>query len=52
MQSTMELEELDELVEHLDTQISEVVAVDDAQAPSLLLCSNGCGGGWSWYWCW
>ena len=51
MQSTMELEELDELVEHLDAQISQVV-VDDAQTPSLLLCSNGCGGGWSWHWCW
>lgn len=52
MQSTMELEELDELVADLDTHISEVTVVDDAQTPSLLLCSLGhCGGG-SWYHCW
>jgi hypothetical protein len=32
--------------------VSETVDVDDAQTPSLLLCSNGCGGGWSWHYCW
>ena len=56
MQSTLELAELaelDALVENLDTQISETAPVDDAQTPSLLLCSLGCGGGGgSWYHCW
>jgi hypothetical protein len=52
MQATMELEELDALVADLDTHISESVVVDDAQTPSLLLCSLGCGGGESWYHCW
>jgi hypothetical protein len=47
----MELAELDELVEHLDTSITQVEVTDDAQTPSLLLCSYGCGGGGaSWYW--
>jgi hypothetical protein len=51
MQATMELAELDELVTHLDTQISQVEVTDDAQTPSVLLCSAGCGGGpYSWYW--
>jgi hypothetical protein len=48
----MELEELDELVADLDTHISEVTVVDNAQTPSLLICSLGCGGGGSWYHCW
>jgi hypothetical protein len=57
MQDTMELAELelaelDTLVANLDTHISESVPVDDAQTPSLLLCSLGCGGGGSWYHCW
>jgi hypothetical protein len=52
MQATMELEELDALVADLDTHISESVVVDDAQTPSLLLCSYGCGGGHSWHYCW
>ncbi len=51
MQSTLELAELDELVEHLDTRISQTETVDSAQTPSVLLCSLGCGGGgYSWYW--
>lgn len=52
MQSTMELADLDELVEHLDTQISQVdVAQDNAQSPSLLVCSlANCGGHYSYYW--
>lgn len=48
----LELAELDTLVANLDTHISESVPVDDAQTPSLLLCSLGCGGGGSWYHCW
>lgn len=51
MQSTMDLAELDELVEHLDTSITRIEVVDDSQTPSLLICSLGCGGGgMSWYW--
>jgi hypothetical protein len=52
MQSTVELSEFDELVEQLDTQISELDLGPNAEATSLLLCSGGCGGGgWSWRWC-
>ena len=51
MEATMELEELDAMVADLDTHVSQTVVVDDAQTPSLLLCSLGCGGG-SWYTCW
>jgi hypothetical protein len=52
MQATIELEELDALVANLDADISETVVVDEAQTPSLLICSLGCGGGWSYYHCW
>jgi hypothetical protein len=46
----MELAELDELVEHLDTRITQVEVAEDEQAPSLLVCSLGGGCGYSWYW--
>ncbi|MCT2581900.1 hypothetical protein [Actinophytocola gossypii] len=49
MQPTMELNELEELVSHLDTRISETEMTSEAQTPSLLLCSFGCGNH-SWYW--
>lgn len=53
MRSIAELSELDELVDQLDVEITGVELPVDQQAPSLLLCSNGCGGGgWSWRWCW
>ena len=56
MQTTMDrmdLDELDALVEHLDTQITHADLTDDTRASSLLLCSGGCGGSgpWSWHWC-
>lgn len=50
MQSTMELTELDELVDTLDTEISRLDVAENKEAVSLLLCSFGCGGGYSWYW--
>lgn len=50
MQATMELSELDHLIEHLDTEISQLEINDSTQTASLLLCSGHCGGGWSWYW--
>jgi len=47
----MELAELDELVEQLDTRITQVEVADDKQTPSILLCSlEGCHP-WSWYYC-
>jgi hypothetical protein len=52
MEATMEVEELEAMVANLDAHVSETVVVDDAQTPSLLLCSLGCGGGGSWYHCW
>ncbi|WP_020670935.1 hypothetical protein [Amycolatopsis nigrescens] len=51
MESTLELSELDSLVDQLDTQINQLSTVDNAETPSLLLCSYGCGP-WSWYHCW
>ncbi|MCG8917362.1 hypothetical protein L6E12_16370 [Actinokineospora sp. PR83] len=50
MQSTVELADLDELVEQLDAQITELDSADRGEAISLLACSGGCGGGWSWHW--
>lgn len=50
MQPTMELAELDELVEQLDASVTQIEVADNEQTPSLLLCSLGCGGGHSWYW--
>ncbi|MGW5053854.1 hypothetical protein [Actinokineospora sp. NPDC004072] len=43
MQPALELSELDELVDQLDTQISQVALTDDSAALSLLLCSFNCG---------
>ena len=50
MQSTVDITELDDLVRHLETEIDRVEVHDNAETLSLLLCSGGCGGGWSWYW--
>lgn len=50
MQATMEIAELDELVAHLDARISEVEVAEDKAAPSaVLICTLGCGGGYSWH---
>jgi len=43
--STKTLAELDALVAHLDTHISEVEIAHGKEPASLLLCSFGCGGG-------
>ncbi|GAA3845632.1 MULTISPECIES: hypothetical protein [Amycolatopsis] len=43
MESTLELSELDGLVERLDARISSSGDPETGKPPSLLLCSGYCG---------
>ncbi|GAB3565200.1 hypothetical protein GCM10027445_10300 [Amycolatopsis endophytica] len=52
MESTLELTELDGLVERLDARISSSRDTETEKPFSLLLCSGDCDGhGHSWHWC-